>query len=189
MKLESGMYCDATGENYYKLRELGFTFPRRYENMSSSSNFLSTDIFIFDSVDKDIRWARANATKTGVINFDELQKTKTNIHTALDIGFIEPVGFNVQIFSVFKTNTGDEYIGAVNGNIPAKWDSEGVCLNPGKGYSLFREYKQRIYTKDNILGYNPKQKFKISWSEKMSLGLETSGWRLATNEEIDSLKF
>lgn len=102
--------------------------------------------------------------------------------------FLEPETFKAEIFKIFGGIDFVEYIGVVNDNIPAKWLADGTCVNPGKGYTLYKEYKQRIYTKLNSLGFNPKQKFKVSWTEKMSIGLEQSGWRLATNNEIQGFK-
>ena len=104
------------------------------------------------------------------------------------LGFLTPETFIAQIFSIYQLTNTTEYIGVVNKNIPAKWLADGTCVNPGKGYSLYKEYKQRIYTKLNSFGFNPKQKFKVSWTEKMSIGLEQSGWRLVTNNEIENFK-
>lgn len=57
-----------------------------------------------------------------------------------------------------------------------------------KDILFIKNINKKIYTKLNSPGFNPKQKFKVSWTEKMSKGLEESGWKLATNEEIEGFK-
>lgn len=180
-----GEWCLATEENFNALLELGFasSYHATWNSLSDDTDFANTDIFKIYNRTRIFGWYSHHAERGEEISFD----IKEQSSSLSRLGFIDPETFKVEILKIVNSKE-TEYIGVVNENIPAKWNSDGVCLNPGKGYSLFREYKQRIYTKDNILGYNPKQKFKISWSEKMSLGLETSGWRLATNEEIESFK-
>lgn len=181
-----GMWCLATEGNFNALLELGFAsrYHDTRNSLSTDKRFANTDIFKIDTSACIFGWHSGWIDDRGEeISFD----IKEQSSSLSRLGFIEPETFKVEILKIVNSKE-TEYIGVVNENIPAKWNSDGVCLNPGKGYSLFREYKQRIYTKDNILGCNPKQKFKISWTEKMSLGLETSGWRLATNEEIESFK-
>lgn len=104
------------------------------------------------------------------------------------LGFLTPETFIARVFLIHHSANSAEYIGCINNNTPAKWSFDGTCIFPGNTYSLFKEYKQRIYIKENSPGFNPKQKFKISWTEKMSKQLEESGWRLATNDEIDGFK-
>lgn len=102
--------------------------------------------------------------------------------------FLEPETFKVEILKIFGGVGFVEYIGTINECIPAKWNAEGVCLIPSEKYNLYKEYRQRIYTKPNSPGFYPKQKFKISWTEKMSIILENRGWKLATNEQIEGFK-
>lgn len=176
------MWCRATEENFNALKKLGFkSHHEEYEDITNDYEFNDSDIFQLSNF--NIEW-RSYGRRAGEEVWFNLE-TSSRLNP---LGFQEPETFKVEILKVYKSDEITEYIGVVNENIPAKWNSDGVCLNPSKEYSLFREYKQRIYTKDNILGYNPKQKFKISWTEQMSLGLETSGWRLATNEEIENFK-
>lgn len=153
-----------------------------YEDIAGDFEFDDSDIFQLSDAEY-IEWRSYGRRAGEEVSFNLEKSSRLE-----SLGFQEPETFKVEILKVYNSDEITEYIGVVNDNIPAKWNSEGVCINPGSGYSLFREYKQRIYTKDNSSGFFPKQKFKISWTEKMSLGLEQGGWKLATNEEIESFK-
>ena len=186
--IQDDMWCRATEENFNVLRKLGLDCGQKvWKEISDDPSFLSTDILFIGENTIYFSWYDYADRSGDEFTFNqEPQEPQGSLLSRLE--FLEPETFKVEILKIFEGVGFVEYIGVVNENIPAKWNSDGVCLNPSKGYSLFREYKQRIYTKENAPGFNPKQKFKISWTEKMSFGLEKSGWRLATNEEIESFK-
>ena len=184
--IKPGMYCKLTEENYEKVKELGFEVAyNTFERFLKNPTYKPTDVFSFYITNVGFAsWESARYDTNNEFQFQE-EISQFDVRNA---GFIEPEAFKAQIFIRYMTKTHCEYIGAVNGNIPAKWDPNGVCLNPSKGYNLLKEYKQRIYTKLNSPEFFPKQKFKISWTEAMSKSLEQSGWVLATNEEIEGFK-
>lgn len=189
--LNGDFWCYATRENYDALQELGITkfCYESFEEYIDSPIKQYNDVFnlLSDESLEEVHWYDYEHRRGEKFGFDfntDIQKS-SNLE---DYGFQEPDSFTVEILKVFKSDESTEYIGVINDNIPAKWNSEGECLYPSSVYNLYREYKQRIYTKQNTPGFFPKQKFKISWTEKMSLGLEQSGWKLATNEEIDLFK-
>lgn len=180
-------WCRATEENFNALKKIGLSnYHSDWESISDEHNFLDTDILLIADEVNYFHWYDY-ADRDG----DEFVLEESLIHRGNleSLGFLTPETFNAQIFSIYNSANETEYIGVVNKNIPAKWVSDGTCVNPSKGYTLYKEYKQKIYTKLNSSGLKPKQRFKISWSEMMSLGLEQSGWRLATNEEIESFKY
>ena len=197
--ITSKIWCRATEENFNALKKFGLdSYHSDWEYISDEHNFLDTDILFIGADVSYFSWYDDYSAKLGeefVFNISSKEESEEESDESLtyrgnleSLGFLTPETFNVQIFSIYKSANVTEYIGVVNKNIPAKWDIDGVCLNPGKGYSLYKEYKQKIYTKLNSSGFNPKQKFKVSWTEKMSIGLEQSGWRLVTNEEIENFK-
>lgn len=182
--LHGGLFwCRTTKENYNALKKLGFKYlSKEYEEIANDKDFDDSDIFQLSNSEY-ISWCSYGGRVGKEVSFN-----LEDVLGLASLGFREPETFQVEILKVYKSDEITEYIGVVNNNIPAKWNSDGVCINPGDKYNLYREYKQRIYTKENALGFFPKQKFKISWTEKMSLGLEQGGWKLATNEEIESFK-
>lgn len=185
--IKPGMYCVATESNFNKLKKLGFQLGyNNFENYLNNPTFRNSDIFTF-KYSPIADWEPiVSATSLGLFEFQFQEETgKFNIQ---QFGFEEPMNFKAQIFTRYMNFGYIEFIGSVNGNVPAKWDINGICLNLSSEFNLYKEYKQRIYTKPNSPGFYPKQKFKISWTEAMSKGLEQSGWKLATNEEIDGLK-
>ena len=184
--IKPGMYCKLTKENYEKVKELGFEVAyNTFEGFLKNPTYKQTDVFSFYI--PNVGYASWESVRYDTDNEFQFQEEIYQF-SVQNCGFIEPEAFKAQIFTRFMTRTDCEYIGVVNGNIPAKWDSSGICFYPSKGYNLYKEYKQRIYTKPNSSGFHPKQKFKISWTEAMSKSLEASGWILATNEEIDGFK-
>jgi hypothetical protein len=192
--ISSKIWCRATEENFNALKKFGLAgYHSDWESISNEHNFLDTDILFIGANVSYFSWYDYS-DKLGeefVFNIsskEESEESLTYRGNLESLGFIEPETFNAQIFSIYKSANVTEYIGVINKIIPAKWLEDGTCVNPSKGYTLYKEYKQKIYTKLNAPGFNPKQKFKISWSEKMSLGLEQSGWRLATNDEIQGFK-
>ena len=181
-------WCRATEENFNALKKLGLRNSHSdWESMSNKYNFLDTDI-LFIGEDNYFSWYDYSDKSGEEFVLDILLKEEYQSSLLSRLGFIEPETFKAEIFKIFGAIDFVEYIGVVNDNIPAKWLADGTCVNPGKGYTLYKEYKQRIYTKLNSLDFKPKQKFKVSWTEKMSNGLEQSGWRLATNDEIQGFK-
>ena len=179
-------WCRATEENFNALKKFGLDSSHSdWEYISDAYNFLDTDIlFIGEEVNYFV-WFDYDDKIGEEFVLEESLIHRGNIES---LGFLTPETFIAQIFSIYQLTNTTEYIGVVNKNIPAKWLADGTCVNPGKGYTLYKEYKQKIYTKLNSSGFNPKQKFKVSWTEKMSIGLEQSGWRLATNEEIQGFE-
>lgn len=181
-------WCRATEENFNALKKLGLgTYNSDWESISNTHNFLDTDILFIEEVSCFSRYDYSDKLGEEFV-FGILLKEEYQSSLLSRLGFTEPETFKAEIFKIFGGIDFVEYIGVVNDNIPAKWLADGTCVNPGKGYTLYKEYKQRIYTKLNSLGFNPKQKFKVSWTEKMSIGLEQSGWRLVTNNEIENFK-
>ena len=192
--ITKNIWCRATEENFNALKKLGLSnYHSDWESISDKHNFLDTDIlFIGDEVNY-FHWYDYASRDGDEFVFDislkeESEESLLHKGNLESLGFLTPETFNAQIFSIYQSTNTTEYIGVVNKNIPAKWLADGTCVNPSKGYTLYKEYKQRIYTKLNSLGFNPKQKFKVSWTEKMSIGLEQSGWRLVTNNEIENFK-
>ena len=191
--ITKNIWCRATEENFNYLKKLGLgCYQGDWESISDEHNFLDTDILLicdnnyfawYDYSDKS-----GEEFVLDILLKEESEESLLYKGNLESLGFLTPEKFNARIFSIYNSANETEYIGVVNKNIPAKWVSDGTCVNPSKGYTLYKEYKQKIYTKLNSSGLKPKQRFKISWSEMMSLGLEQSGWRLATNEEIENFK-
>lgn len=180
--IQGYMWCRATEENFNALEKLGFkSHHEAYEDIANDYEFDDSDIFQLSNF--NIEW-RSYEKRAG----NEVSFNLEDVSILESLGFQEPETFKVEILKVYKSAAITEYIGVVNDNIPAKWNSDGICTNLSSEFNLYREYKQRIYTKDNSSGFFPKQQFKISWTEKMSLGLEQGGWKLATNEEINNFK-
>lgn len=182
--IQGDMWCRATEENYNVLQKLGFkSRHEEYEEIVNDKDFDNSDIFqLSDS--EYVEW-RSYGKRVG----EEVSFNLEDVRGLVSLGFQEPETFQVEILKIYKSDEITEYIGTVNNNVPAKWNSEGICLNLSSEYNLYKEYKQRIYTKKNTPGFYPKRKFKISWTEKMSLGLEQSGWKLTTTEEIEFFKY
>ena len=192
--ITKNIWCRATEENFNALKKLGLgSYHSDWESISDEHNFLDTDILLIGEEVSYFAWydysdKLGEEFAFGISLKEESEEFLTHRDNLESLGFLTPETFDAIIFSIYRSTNGTEYIGVVNKNIPAKWLSDGTCVNPSKGYSLYKEYKQKIYTKLNSSGFNPKQKFKVSWTEKMSLGLEQSGWRLATNDEIHGFK-
>lgn len=188
--INTEIWCFATKENFEFLKSIGIKFHyNAFEEFSNQEDFDNLDVFRFAKSEYTPYytgyWCSRNH-KQGIQFICELDKTSELIK---NLGFIKPDNFNIEIFKILGTGKNTEYIGIINNNTPAKWNSEGVCLIPGNTYNLYKEYKQRIYTKPNTAEFYPRQKFIISSTEKMSTSFEKQGWRLATNEEIEEFKF
>lgn len=191
--IQGDMWCYATRENYYALKTLGYksSIIFSWSDIINHESYKSDDIFLFNT-SGNFGWYELLYKQGIEVSFDlkngAEKESSPNITDLFLNKFVYPDNFNIEIFKILGTGKNIEYIGIVN-NIPAKWDFNGVCVNPSKSYSLYREYKQRIYTKPNTAEFHPKQKFIISSTEKMSSTLEKQGWRLATNDEIEEFKF
>lgn len=182
------LWCYATRENYEALKTLGITgfYYETFDGYKMGDDYKSTDVFCF-STSSNVCWCSYENREGDEITFDD-SITNQKLSNVESFGFQEPQTFSAQILKVYNSKEITEYIGCINNNTPAKWSFDGTCIFPGNTYSLFKEYKQRIYTKENSPRFSPKQKYKFSWTEKMSLQLEQSGWRRVTNEEIESFK-
>lgn len=180
--IQGDMWCRATEENFNALCNLGM-IGISWDSIVSRSDFMNSDIFFLLENGKYI-W-QSDEYKSGI----EVQLESKEDSLVKRFGFIEPETFKFEILKVYNNSKETEYIGTVNNNVPAKWNSEGICLNLSSEYNLYKEYKQRIYTKPNSIGFYPKQKFIISSTEKMSTSLEKQGWVLATNDEIENFKY
>jgi hypothetical protein len=181
--IKGPMWCKATEENFNYLQKIGIScWHNNYKSLCNEPNYLDSDVFCFTDGSKNdyAVWSYYEDRKGEEFMFEE--------SAINNFGFLIPETFEAEIFKVYVSKDTTEYIGVVNKNIPAKWLADGTCVNPSSGYTLYKEYKQRIYTKPNSPGLYPKQKFKISWTNNMSIGLEQSGWRLATNDEIEGFK-
>jgi len=180
------MYCAATKENYEKLIKLGYdAWKCSNEYFYKLPRYELTDVIQLSTNYNTMHWYDEIDKRGTEFKFEDAQDD-LSLHA---LGFLEPETFNVKIFSCYTSNDVKEYIGVVNGYLPAKWNSDGICLNPSKGYNLYREYKQVLYTKDNNPGFYPKQKFIVSRTELNSKHLEETGWRKATNAEIETFKY
>lgn len=176
------MWCRATEENFNALKKLGFkSHHEEYEDITNDYEFNDSDIFQLSNF--NIEW-RSYGRRAG----EEVWFNLEDVSRLNSLGFQEPETFKVEILKVYKSDEITEYIGTINECTPAKWNSEGICLIPSEKYNLYKAYKQKIYTKPNSHGFYPKQKFTISSTEKMSTSLEKQGWKLATNEQIESFK-
>lgn len=183
--IQPNMWCRATKENFNALRELGLDSVQKvWKEISDDPSFLSTDILFIGNNTIYFYWNDYDDRSGDEFTFN--QEPQGSLLSRLE--FLEPETFKVEILKIFGGVGFVEYIGTINECIPAKWNSEGICLIPSEKYNLYKEYKQKIYTKPNSHGFHPKQKFKISWTENMSQGLEQSGWKLATNEQIEGFK-
>lgn len=182
--IQGDMWCRATEVNFNSLIKLGFRSHTEWIYILTDHEFHESDIFVLQDDARYIKWCSCLAVTGEEISFD----LNTSNSSLLELGFMEPETFKVEILKIYNDSKETEYIGTVNNSVPAKWNSEGICLNLSSEYNLYKEYKQKIYTKPNSIGFYPKQKFIISSTEKMSISLEKQGWRLATNEEIEGLK-
>ncbi len=184
-----GMWCRATEENFNALKNLGFdSWFHTWNEHTIEANFSETDVFLVNNKTNYIRWLGYNVVESrDEFTFNqESQEPQGSLFIGTE--FLEPETFKVEILKIFGGVGFVEYIGTINECTPAKWNSEGICLIHSEKYNLYKAYKQKIYTKPNSHGFYPKQKFTISSTEKMSTSLEKQGWKLATNEQIESFK-
>ena len=188
--IDENCWCRLTEENFNNLKKLGFELVfETFEGYSKNSVFEEEDIFYIDSQHKLVYWdSSKKATNVPEIKF-ELGEPKNSLE---QYGFKNPNGYNVEILKVYENNGQKEYVGVIvfkNNIFPMKWNFEGKSLTDDWNFNLESvEYKQRLYTKPNNEGFLPKQKFKVSWTRDMSSSLESTGWRLATNKEIENFK-
>ena len=185
-------WCRLTEENLNNLKKLGFqTAFETFEEYAEDSAFNGIDILnICLKVNKAI-WDDYPNAKGPEIKF-ELEEEKSEPKNSLEqYGFKNPNSYDVEILKVYENKGKKEYVGSIffeDDIIPNKWNSEGKALLVLDFNLEPIEYKQRLYTKPNNEGFLPKQKFKVSWTRDMSDSLESTGWRLATNEEIERFK-
>lgn len=192
--INENCWCRLTEENFNNLKKLGFElYFETFEEYTKNPAFDEEDIFYTNPQHKLVYWDYSKkAVNIPEIKF-ELEEEKSEPKNSLEqYGFKNPNGYDVEILKVYETNGQKEYVGVIvfKGDIiPMKWDYEGKSLADNWNFNLEPiEYKQRIYTKPNNDGFLPKQKFKVSWTRDMSSALESTGWRLATNEEIENFK-
>ncbi len=192
--INENCWCRLTEENFSNLKKLGFKLNfETFEEYTKNSAFEEEDIFYIDSQCKLVFWDFSKkAVNIPEIKF-KLEEEKSESKNSLEqYGFKNPNGYDVEILKVYENNGQKEYVGVIilKDNIfPMKWDYEGKSLTNDWNFNLEPiEYKQRLYTKPNNEGFLPKQKFKVSWTRDMSSSLESTGWRLATNEEIENFK-
>lgn len=188
-------WCRLTEENFNNLKKLGFELGfETFEGYEKNSVFEEEYIFYIDSQCKLIFWdSSKKAVNVPEIKFELGEEEKSESKNSLEqCGFKNPNGYDIEILKVYENNGQKEYVGVIvfEGDIiPMKWDYEGKSLTDDWNFNLEHiEYKQRLYTKPNNEGFLPKQKFKVSWTRDMSSSLESTGWRLATNEEIEKFK-
>lgn len=191
-------WCRLTKENFNNLKKLGIkTLYDSFEEYAEDTAFEEDDVLNISHEANEAIWIGCAYAEGLEIKF-ELEEEKSEPKNSLEqFGFKNPNSYDVEILKVYENKGKKEYVGSIilkNSNIfeddiiPMKWNSEGKALL-GLDFNLEPiEYKQRIYTKPNNEGFLPKQKFKVSWTRDMSDSLESTGWRLATNEEIERFK-
>ena len=186
-------WCRLTEENFNNLRKLGIvTHFNTFNEYTSKNHYKKSDIFYFPKGTLFANWFTGVSAKGSEIKF-ELEEPKEDPKNSLEqYGFRNTNNVDIEILKVYEINGQKEYIGIVIFKgciVPMKWDYEGKSLILNWNFHLEPiEYKQRLYTKLNTEGFSPKQKFKVSWTRDMSTSLESTGWRLANNEEIENFK-
>ena len=180
-------WCRLTEDNFNTIKKLGIkTAYNDIKDYTENPVFEEDDIFcLYCDCGIFANWESKERNRNiPEIKF-ELKEPKNSLE---QYGFKNPNGYDVEILKVYETNGQKEYVGVIKIH-PTSWDSEGKSLADNWNFNLEPiEYKQRIYTKPNNEGFLPKQKFKVSWTRDMSSSLESTGWRLATNEEIERFK-
>lgn len=190
--LPDNCFCDTNQQNFDRLVVLGFNFVgfrtgviNSFKQLSDRVTLRIDDVFQMNPNDRSFYLCGHNIAAGTKINFFKKESEEQSPPTI----FIKPVGFNIEILKEIKTNNGLEYYGLVYDNdvtIIVTWNETGECCY--KKYSLHKEYKQTMFTKLNSEGFYPSRKFKFSWTADMSKHLEESGWRRATDEEIEGFK-
>ena len=186
-------WCRLIEENLNAAKKLGFgLFFETFKEYVENSAFSEDDILNICLKVNEAIWDDCPNAKGSEIKFD-LEEEKSEPKSSLEqFGFKNPNDHNIEILKVYENYEQKEYVGVIifkNNIFPMKWDSEGKSLTDDWDFNLEPiEYKQRLYTKPNNEGFLPKQKFKVSWTRDMSSSLESTGWRLATNEEIEKFK-
>lgn len=193
--IDEDCWCRLTEENFNAIKKLGIKMSyNSFEEYINKPGFDETDIFYIYYEDKKFaNWEDDDLDcNTPEIEF-VLEEEKSEPKNSLEqYGFKNPNGYDIEILKVYENSVQKEYVGVIifkNNIFPMKWDSEGKSLADNWNFNLEPiKYKQRLYTKPNTEGFEPKQKFKVSWTRDMSSSLESTGWRLATNEEIERFK-
>jgi len=187
-------WCRLTEENFNAVKRLGIKMSYdTFNEYTSKCKYNKSDIFYIPKGIKYANWYLGASARGQEIKF-ELEEEKSEPKNSLEqYGFKNHNNdYDVEILKVYEINGQKEYVGVIkflDEIHPTSWDSEGKSLTDDWNFNLEPiEYKQRIYTKPNNEGFLPKQKFKVSWTRDMSSALESTGWRLATNEEIENFK-
>ena len=188
-----GSWCRLNKENLEYVKKLGFkTEYDKFENYELNPSYCNDDIFLFeeDNAFNEIRvyWGINREGTRHEIIFDlDLDSNNLNKY-----GFKNKNNVEIELITSHIHEGESIYYGIIKPEgekiIPSSWDSEGNNMSNHKYDLEPLNYKQRIYTKPNNPGFLPKQKFKISWTRDMSSSLEDTGWRLATDEEIEGFK-
>lgn len=186
-------WCRLTKENFNAIKKLGIKMSyNSFEEYTEDSAFNGIDIFNICLKVNEAIWDDYPNAKGPEIKFELEEEKSEPKHSLEQYGFKNPNGYDIEILKVYEINGQKEYVGVIifkDNVFPMKWDYEGKSLADNWNFNLEPiEYKQRIYTKPNNEGFEPKQKFKVSWTRDMSSSLESTGWRLATNEEIERFK-
>jgi hypothetical protein len=128
---------------------------------------------------------------------DDMSKTLSITDGDKTYEFEKPTDFKVELLKAYSKHIIGQVVTHKGRIYPCAWsfngkqyDSSPIDIFCQNMFPLkpIKEYQQRIYTKQNVEGFKPTQKFKISWTKDMSRTLEDGGWILATNEEIEALK-
>lgn len=189
----SGSWCRLTKENfdYISRLDIGLGYFK-FEAYELNPMYKDTDIFIFEkNIFTDEVWVCWGCEEDGTGSEIVFDLDSDSNHLS-KYGFKNKNNIEIELVSSYIHKGISIYYGIIKPNdgriMPSSWDSEGNNMS-GHDYHLEPlNYKQRIYTKPNNPGFLPEQKFKVSWTRDMSCSLEYTGWRLATNEEIDNFK-
>lgn len=191
--INENCWCRLTEDNFNAIKKLGLrTAYNSFDDYTKTYEFRPFDIFTFKSGINEAQWNMRQSYKGPEIKFELEEEKSEPKHSLEQYGFKNPNGYDIEILKVYENSGQKEYVGVIifkNNIFPMKWNFEGKSLTDDWNFNLEPiEYKQRIYTKPNNEGFLPKQKFKVSWTRDMSSALESTGWRLATNEEIENFK-
>ena len=189
----AGSWCRLTEENLEYVKQLGFkTEYNKFLCYLLNPTYCNDDIFLFGENtvfgEIGVYWG-TNREGTGPEIIFTLDTDSSNLSK---YGFKNKNNIEIEIVSSHIHEGESIYYGIIKPEgekiIPSSWDSEGNNMSNHEYDLEPLNYKQRIYTKPNNPGFLPKQKFKVSWTRDMSSSLEDTGWRLATDEEIEGFK-
>lgn len=96
---------------------------RHFDRFLENRTYKSTDVFVFNGCSNIASWEDIHNASRYLDTDDEFQFQEEIFQFSVqNFGFLEPESFKAQIFTRFMTKTDCEFIGSVNGNIPAKWN-------------------------------------------------------------------